>query len=236
MIVACTRDGLPEEALDFFHRMSRTGLQPNHFTFSTVLPACANSTSLWKGVEIHTKIIKSGFESDLVVANALIDMYAKCGSIENARELFEKMLQQDVVSWTTLIAGYAHNGFLDVAMKLFKEMLERNVVSSNAMITGFSQNGYGEKALELFGQMQLAGLKPEEKTFVSVLPGCADMAALDYGMEIHEKVLSSGFQSDVVVLNSLIDMYVKCGCIQKAHALFDRMHGKDSVSWNTMIT
>jgi pentatricopeptide repeat protein len=53
MIAACTRDGLPEEALALFHRMSRTGLQPNHFTFATVLPACANSASLWKGVEIH---------------------------------------------------------------------------------------------------------------------------------------------------------------------------------------
>jgi pentatricopeptide repeat protein len=58
MIAACTRDGLPEEALAFFHRMSRTCLQPNHFTFSTVLPARANSASLWKGVEIHTIIIR----------------------------------------------------------------------------------------------------------------------------------------------------------------------------------
>ena len=57
MIVACTRDGLPEEALTLFHWMSRIGLQPNHFTFSTFLPACANSASLWKGMEIHTKII-----------------------------------------------------------------------------------------------------------------------------------------------------------------------------------
>jgi len=93
MIVACTRDGIPEEALALFHWMSRTGLQPNHFTFATVFPACANAESLWKGVEIHTKIIKFGFESDLVVANALIDMYAKCGNIENACELFDKMLQ-----------------------------------------------------------------------------------------------------------------------------------------------
>jgi pentatricopeptide repeat protein len=96
MIVACTRDGLPEEALALFHQMSRTSLQPNHFTFAIVLPSCTNSASLWKGMEIHTKIIKYGFESDLVVANALIDMYAKCGSIENACELFDKMLQRDV--------------------------------------------------------------------------------------------------------------------------------------------
>jgi pentatricopeptide repeat protein len=122
MIVACTRNGIPEEALELFHRMSRIGLQPNHFTFATVLPSCTNSASLWKGMEIHTKIIKYGFESDLVVANALIDMYAKCGSIENACELFDKMLQRYVVSWTALITVYAHNGLLDVAKSDFEKL------------------------------------------------------------------------------------------------------------------
>jgi pentatricopeptide repeat protein len=73
-------------------------------------------------MEIHTKIIKSRFESDLVVANTLIDMYSKCGSIENACKLFDKMLQRDVVSWTMLIAGYAHNGLLDVAKSSFEKI------------------------------------------------------------------------------------------------------------------
>ncbi|KAH9323326.1 hypothetical protein KI387_017965 [Taxus chinensis] len=112
----------------FDHMTERdpTGVQPDQFTFASIVPACANMGALEQGMDIHQRIIDSGFLSDVVVSNALIDMYAKCGSIHKAHELFDKMIQRDAFSWTAMIAGYAQNGLLDEAFRLLNTMLERN--------------------------------------------------------------------------------------------------------------
>jgi pentatricopeptide repeat protein len=185
MIAAYVKEGLYEEALELFYQMQRTGMCPSEFTFASVLPACANLTALAQGMEIHGGIIRSGIQCDTFVANALVDMYAKCGSIEKARDVFDRMRQRDVVSWTSMIAGYA-------------------------------QHGYSEAALKLFQKMRLAGVKPNSKTFASVIPACANLANLEKGMEIDEELTGSGYQSDLVVTNALIYMYAKCGIIEKA--------------------
>eukprot|EP01018_Ginkgo_biloba_P007728 Gb_21234 [translate_table: standard] len=235
MIAAYSRHGLAKEALTLFEQMQRTGIQPNQFTFVSVLPAYSKLAALEQGMEIHEEIIKNGFQSDVFVENALVDMYAKCGSIEKARDVFDKMHQRDVVSWNTMIAGYTHNGYVDEALKVFHKMPEPNVVSWNAMIVGYVQNGLDEKALKAFRQMQLAGVKPDQKTFASVVPASANLAAIEQGMEIHEYIIRSGLQSDVFVESALIDMYAKCGSIEKARYIFDKMRQRDVVSWNTMI-
>eukprot|EP01018_Ginkgo_biloba_P036819 Gb_28171 [translate_table: standard] len=294
MIAAYAKQGHAEEAWKLFNQMQRTGIQPNHFTFASVLPACANLAAL-KG--IHEEIIRSGFQYDVFLGNSLVDTYAKCGSIENARCVFDKMLQRDVISWTAMIAGYAQSGHVDEALelfqkmpernvvswtamvagyaqiglveeaqkffqempernvvswnamiagyaqngnaeealKLFQEMPERNTVSWNAMIAGYAQNGHSEEALKFFRQMQLAGVKPNSMTFASVLPAYASVAALEQGMEIHEEIMKSGFESDVFVGNALVDMYAKCGSMENARILFDKMPQRDVVSWNAVI-
>eukprot|EP01018_Ginkgo_biloba_P001353 Gb_22629 [translate_table: standard] len=294
MIAAYARHGYGEEALALFYKMQRTGIQPDQFAFASVLPACASLAVL---KEVHKEIIRSGFESDVFVVNALVDMYAKYGRVEDARELFNKMPQRDVVSWNAMIAGYAQNGHLndalelfqkmprrdvvswtamvagysqngyvdealklfqrmpernavswnamiagyaqnghvDEALKLFEEMPKRNVVSWNAMIAGYVQNGHADEALRIFRQMQLTGVKPNEKTFASVLPACANLTALEQGKEIHEEIISSQFESDVFVGSALVDMYAKCGSIENARDVFDKMHQRDVVSWTAMI-
>eukprot|EP01018_Ginkgo_biloba_P000439 Gb_36918 [translate_table: standard] len=258
MIAAYARHGFAEEALTLLHQMQRTGIQPNQFTFVSVLPACANLAAL---MDVHEEIKKSGFQYDVFVGSALVDMYAKCGSIQKARNVFDKIPQRDVVCWTAMIAGYSQTGHLGEALELFRKMPERNVVSWNAMITGYAQNGrvdeaqklfqkmparnvvswnamiggyaqngHCEEALKLFRQMQLAGVKPDSKTFASVLPAYANLAALEQGMEIHEEINRNGFQYDGFVANALVDMYAKCGSLEKARDLFDKMPQRDAVS------
>ncbi|XP_057818471.2 pentatricopeptide repeat-containing protein At2g13600-like [Cryptomeria japonica] len=235
MIAGYTQNGFVEEALETFKQMQLEYLNPNSTTFASILPACAKMGALEQGMDIHIRIIKSGFFSDILVANALIDMYAKCGKIHKAREVLDEMPQRDSVSWNAMIAGYAQSGVLDEALKLFKEIPQRDVVSWTAMIAGYAQNEFVEKALEIFKQMLLAGVKPDSKTFASILPACTKMGALEQGMDIHQRIIESGFLSDIVVMNALIDMYAKCGSIHKACELFDKMPQRNVVSWNTMI-
>eukprot|EP01018_Ginkgo_biloba_P003261 Gb_27381 [translate_table: standard] len=266
MIAAYSKHRLAEKALTLFYQMQQTGIQPNQFTFASVLPACAHLADLEQGVEIHEGIIRSGFQCNVFVENALVDMYAKCENMEKARNVFDKMHQRNVVSWNSMIAGYTQNGRINEALNLFQKMPERDVVSWNSMIAGYAQNGHtddalelfqkmskpdvvswnamiagyaengnGKEALQLFEKMQLAGVKRNLKTFSSLLPICGNLAALEKGIKIHEDIIRSGIQSDVIVESALIDMYAKCGSIDKARAIFDKMHQRDVVSWNTMI-
>eukprot|EP01018_Ginkgo_biloba_P040409 Gb_21270 [translate_table: standard] len=235
IIAGFAQNGRSEEALDLFVQMRLAGVKPNSKTFASVLPACANLASLKQGMEIHEEIIINGFQSDVFVGNALLDMYAKCGNIKNARRVFDKMPQRDVVSWNAMIAGYAQNGHVDEAQNLFKKMPEQDVISWNALIAGYAQNGRDKEALKLFRHMQLAGVKPNSKTFAGLLPACANLAALEQGMKIYEEIVKSGFQSDNYVGSALIDMYAKCGNIENARHLFDKMHQRSVVSWTSMI-
>ncbi|XP_059070470.1 pentatricopeptide repeat-containing protein At2g13600-like [Cryptomeria japonica] len=187
IIAAYRKHGFSREALILFHQMQRTGVEADEFTFASILPACAKLRAL---------------EQDVVVASALVDMYAKCGSICKARALFDEMPQKNVVSWNVMIAGYAQNGFLEEALKLFKEMSRPDVVSWSAIVAGYAkngffenaletfkqmqlagyaQNGFVEQALQTFKQMQLAGLKPDSATLVTILPTCAKIGALEQG-------------------------------------------------------
>eukprot|EP01018_Ginkgo_biloba_P013185 Gb_32447 [translate_table: standard] len=204
MIAAYSRYGFANEALALFHQMQQTDIKPNHFTFVSVLPACANMASLEQGKEIHDKITRSGLDSNVFVGNTLIGMYAKCRSLDMARNVFDKMPQRDVVSWNSMIAPY-------------------------------TRHGHFEEALKLFAQMRRADIQPDEFTFASVLPACATLAALEQGKEIHEEIIKGGFQSDAFVEGALVDMYAKCGSLEIARDLFDKMHQPDVVSWTAMI-
>ncbi|XP_057862797.2 putative pentatricopeptide repeat-containing protein At3g23330 [Cryptomeria japonica] len=235
IIAAYRRHGYPHEALILFSQMQQTDIQPDHFTFAAILPACAKIGALEQGMGIHDTIIERGYLPDVVVANALIDMYAKCGSLDKACEVFDKLANKTAISWNTLISGYAQNGNLDDALRVFKEMPRPDVVSWSALVGGYTQSGFFEKAVEAFKQMQLAGLKPNSTTLASILSACAKMGALETGMDIHKSIIKSGFLSDIIVINALIDMYTKCGSIHKARELFDKMPQRSVVSWNSMI-
>ncbi|XP_057873083.2 putative pentatricopeptide repeat-containing protein At3g23330 [Cryptomeria japonica] len=236
IIAAYRRHGYPHETVTLFHHMQETGFQPDQFTFASVFPACANMGDLEQGMDIHKSIKDRRILSDVVVATALVDMYAKCRNIDKARELFDKMPQRDVFSWTAMIAGYAQNGgSIDKARELFDRMPQRDVFSWTAMIAGYAQNGFVEQALETFKQMQLAGVKPDSTTFASILPACAKMGDLEQGIDIHQSMKGTGMLSDIAVATALVDMYAKCGKIDKARELFDRMPQRNVVSWTAMI-
>ena len=127
------RHEFPKEMLTIFHQMQKTGVNPNHFTFASVLLACASLASLEKGMKIHQQINRGGFQSNVFVASALVDMYAKCRSTEKTREAFDNMHQQDLVLSNAVIVGYVHNDCVYEAKRLFMQMLERNKFLRNAM-------------------------------------------------------------------------------------------------------
>eukprot|EP00249_Psilotum_nudum_P016749 c25971_g4_i1 orf=1-417(-) len=131
MIAAYSQNGHGKEALDLFRQMQCKNVASDRITFISVLDACASLAALAEGKANHAGIIDKGYETDVVVGNALVNMYGKCGSLDDAGSVFSKMSQRDVVSWNTMIATYAQNGNGRKAFKLFRQMQLTGVKPNN---------------------------------------------------------------------------------------------------------
>lgn len=235
MIAGYVHQGCTEEAYALFCKMQQEGVKPDKVTLLSVLGACTNPKTLQRGKEIHALITKAGFESDVRLGNALISMYAKCGSIPCARQVFDKMPEKDIISWTAVMNLYCKCGSVLEAHQIFARMPKRDVVAWNAMISGYARLKRGEKALELFHQMERENAVPDSVTFTSALNACASIASLEKGKEIHSQVVKAGFGTYSFVQNALVDMYTKCRKLATARELFDRIVDRDVVTWNAMI-
>lgn len=115
-----------------------------------MLSQCASLSALELGKEIHWDVISCGFMSDVCAGDSLVDVYAKCGNREFARDLFDKKPQWDAVSWDTLIGDYLHTGFVGEALKVSEKMPERDVLSWNKMMAGYAHNRCFDEPPRLF--------------------------------------------------------------------------------------
>lgn len=204
LITAYARHGQHEHAIHVFHQMQCEGLLPNEFIFASVISACASKTAMMDGKHTHTQLIGSGIQSNVAVHNALVNMYSRCSCLEDARRLFDQMLDRNVVSWTGMILAYA-------------------------------QHGNGKDALLLYMQMQQEGVIPNKVTFISILDACSIQKWLIEGKWVHVYIIGSGLESEVVLATSLVKMYGKCGSLEDAHSLFERMLERNTVLWTAMI-
>ncbi|CAG7866685.1 unnamed protein product [Brassica rapa] len=237
IIRAYTHNSLYPSAIRIYKQMLANSLElPDRFTFPFAFKSCASLGSCYLGKQVHGHLFKFGPKAHVVTENALIDMYTKFDGLDDAHKVFDEMSERDVISWNSLISGHARLGRMKEAKALFESMPEKTIVSWTAMISGYTGAGcYGE-AMELFREMQLAGIDPDEISLISVLPSCAHLGSLELGKWIHIYAERKGFLKQTGVCNALIEMYSKCGMIGQAVQLFDRMKGKDVISWSTMIS
>ncbi|XP_050234113.1 putative pentatricopeptide repeat-containing protein At3g15930 [Mercurialis annua] len=224
-----------DESKKLFLEMETKRVLPSSITLVSVLSACSKLKDLECGRRIHKYVCDGVVESNLIVENALIDMYAACGEIGVALGIFENMKSRDVISWTGIVAGYANVGQLDIARKYFDEMPERDYVSWTAMLNGYLRVNCFKEALILFREMQTLNVKPDEFTMVSVLTACAQLGALELGEWVRTYIDKNKVKNDAYVGNALIDMYFKCGHVEKAKSIFNGMPQRDKFTWTAMI-
>ncbi|XP_023646065.1 pentatricopeptide repeat-containing protein At1g03540 isoform X2 [Capsella rubella] len=128
VLSAFSKNDLYEEALGLFYAMHREkGLVPDGSTFGTVLTACGNLRRLKQGKEIHGKLITTGIGCNVVVESSLLDMYGKCGSVREARQVFNRISKKNTVSWSALLGAYCQNGEHEKAIEMFMEMEEKDL-------------------------------------------------------------------------------------------------------------
>lgn len=206
MIRGYVKNMILEEALLLYEEMLERGVEPDNFTYPPLLKACSLLGALQEGKQIHGHAFKVGLEDDTFVRNSLISMYAKCRQTDHARAVFEKMGEKSIASWSAIIGAHA-------SVEMWHE------------------------CLVLFSDMSNEGCwRAEESTLVSVLSACTHLGALDLGRRIHGILLRNISQLNVIVQTSLIDMYAKCGCLEKALCLFQNMAEKNQFSYTVIIS
>ncbi|PWA71288.1 tetratricopeptide repeat (TPR)-like superfamily protein [Artemisia annua] len=145
------------EALGIYNGMNAVGIKPDAITFTSILAACSQLGALERGKEIHKCIIEGKFESNEIVMGALLDMYTKCGAVDEAQQVFSRLPERDLISWTTMITAYGSHGRAFEALKLFQEMQNFNIKPDRvvflAVISACSHAGLVNEGCHYFNQM-----------------------------------------------------------------------------------
>lgn len=223
------------ECVLLYLRMLEDSALPNKFTFPSVVRGCSVGNEVETGKQIHAHVLKFGFGADGFCLNNLIHMYVNFQALEEARRIVDKTLRKDAVSWTTLITGYSRWGLVDEAYEIFESMPERNSVSWNAMIAAYVQCNRFHEAFALFEKMRAEKVELDKFVAASMLSACTGLGALEQGKWIHEYIERRGIVLDPKLATTVIDMYCKCGCLEKAYEVFNQLPTKGVSSWNCMI-
>ncbi|XP_010271776.1 PREDICTED: pentatricopeptide repeat-containing protein At4g21065-like [Nelumbo nucifera] len=226
---------------DVYDHMLRIGFQGNPFVIKSLLDMLIKCGKL----DLARRLFNEMEFKDVVMWNMMISGYASKGDFKQALKCFEEMklagVKPDRVTWNSIIAGYAQNGQFEEASNCFSEMqaledFKPNVVSWTALIAGNEQNGCSSQALHVFRQMVVEGVKPNSITIASVVSACTNLLLLRHGKEIHGYCIKrEELDSDVLVGNSLVDLYTKCQALEVASRIFKRIKQKDLISWNVML-
>ncbi|KAJ0971678.1 hypothetical protein J5N97_019637 [Dioscorea zingiberensis] len=224
------------EVVCYFKHLQELGASPDEFAVSSALSVSANLHALDDGRQIHAFVVKKNVAMDVAARNSLINMYVKCGSVDDAEMVFDEMPERDVYTWTVMVNGYALNGRLSQAMDCFDRMPWRNTVSWNSVISACQREGCDEMAMEMFNKMRRQGEVPNNLTFVAVLKACSCLQILEKGEGIHGCMVKSWWTKDVLAGCTLMDMYAKCGVhvsdVQKA---LEDIKEQSIVSWSILL-
>ncbi|KAL5806350.1 hypothetical protein ACOSQ4_029083 [Xanthoceras sorbifolium] len=225
----------PYQSLHLYTQLQTQGLLPDNLTFPFLVKACTKLGSVYMGIQVHGQIIKHGLVNDVYVQNSLVHMYATCGDVKAASNIFRRMHPLDVVSWTSMIAGYSKCRDVESARELFDRMPEKNLVTWSIMISGYAKNSRFDKAVELFQVLQSKGVRANGTVMVSVISSCAHLGALELGEIAHEYVVQNSLDVNLKLGTALVDMYARCGCIEKAIRVFEELLERDTLSWTALI-
>ncbi|XP_020591854.1 putative pentatricopeptide repeat-containing protein At3g49142 [Phalaenopsis equestris] len=174
MIAIYVKNSMAAEAMELFRDMEKQGMEPDEATLASLLPACRDLMDLTLGKQLHEFINKKNMCPNLTLENALMDMYATCGCLKEAREVFSTMRTRDVASWTTIISAYGMHGHGREAISLFEQMqesgLEPDHIAYVSVLSACSYSGLLEAGKHYFNSMtKLYNLVPKIEHYVCMV-------------------------------------------------------------------
>ncbi|XP_020587128.1 putative pentatricopeptide repeat-containing protein At2g01510 [Phalaenopsis equestris] len=202
IITGYIHNGLDEEALRFFSSMRKAGISPDRATFSSILSATATLALLVLGKQIHSSAIQLGISSNVFVGSALLDMYAKCGCLDDTHQALNEMPVQNIVTWNAMITAYGQNGSAEEAMKVFDEMLRQGIkpdsVTYLSILSACSHNGFVEQGLQYFRAME----EPRKDHYACAVDLLGRVGRFD---ELESLLNQMPFDADEIIWNSVLN-------------------------------
>lgn len=198
VISGYAQNGMADEAISLFHCMKENGVNPNKITLTAVLSACASIGALDLGKEIDENATQRGFQHDIFVATALIDMYAKCGSLESAQRVFNEMPRKNEASWNAMISALASHGKAKEALSLFERISDEG-----------------------------GGARPNDITFVGLLSACVHAGLVDEGYKLFDMMSTLfGLVPKIEHYSCMVDLLARAGHLYEAWDLIEKMPEK----------
>ncbi|CAL2255368.1 unnamed protein product [Prunus armeniaca] len=226
--------------LDYCNKILYNTQNPNVFSWNVVIRGYSESENPREAVVLYKKMLRNGgSRPDNYTYPLLLKVCANLTLNFMGREVLGHVMRLglylDMFVHNAVIHMFVSCRELEAARKVFDEGCVRDLVSWNSLINGYVRSGLACEALRIYQEMELEGFKPDEVTMIGVVSSCAQLENLRLGRKFHRLIEENGLSLTVPLANSLMDMYMKCGNIEAAQALFDNMTKKTIVSWTTMI-
>lgn len=223
LIAGYAQHGLCQHALTLFHRMQEQDVAPNNLTYLAALRACASIRAVQEGRRIHSQVLADGLGTDVFVGSALMSMYAECGNLEGACEVFESMQSKNVVTWTTIISCHTQYGFGWEAIELYRRMLLDGVVADivtlGCVLTACGSIGALQMGRQVHGDIARRGLDLNVVVCSTLINMYIDCASLAEARMVFDKLSTS----NIVPWTAMISGYTRHGYGQEALELYWKM-------------
>ncbi|XP_074343743.1 putative pentatricopeptide repeat-containing protein At5g40405 [Apium graveolens] len=227
----------PCKSFYFYNRIvgSSHDLRPDNYTFTFLIRTCAQLFVEKTSMAVYGCVLKYGFGVDSHVRSSLVSMFAELGLLDLSKKIFLEMFEPDFVTQTAMVSASAKLGDLVFARELFDGMPIRDLATWNAMMAGYVQCGKAREALDLFRLMQFEGVKVNEAGMVSILSACTQLGALNRGRWAHYYIEKCRLIVGVALGSALVDMYAKCGDVDKAMEVFWSLKEKNVYTWTSAM-
>ncbi|XP_068643763.1 pentatricopeptide repeat-containing protein At2g33680-like [Aristolochia californica] len=212
-----------EGALRLFSTMHGARVKPSEFTLVGVLNACSNMMALSEGKQIHDYLLKLGYVSQIFIRSALVDMYAKCESVNDARKEFDQLQEPDIVLWSSMIGGYVQNGQNEEALTLYGRMEVEHLLPNELTMASVLRACSNLAALEQGKQVHARTIKYGLGLEIPIGSALANMYAKCGSLQDGNLVFRRMPQRDVVSWNSMISGLSQNGHGKEALELFENM-------------
>ncbi|KAF8732969.1 hypothetical protein HU200_015321 [Digitaria exilis] len=223
MLSGCVQNGFAADGLSLFNDMRQESVQPSEHTMASVLAACAALNSLHQGRWIHGSVIKHGLIYNSFISAALLDMYAKCGEVEDARRMFDGLSYVDIVLWTTMIVGYTQNGNPLDALQLFLDKKFATIVPNSITMATVLSASAQIRDLSLGRSIHGISVKLGVADYDVVVNALVVMYAKCQAVSEANSIFVRILNKDVVTWNSMIAGYAENNMSNDALMLFKQM-------------
>ncbi|XP_059625053.1 pentatricopeptide repeat-containing protein At3g22690 [Cornus florida] len=241
LITACAEIATPESLKYAKKAFDNGGTSPDTlYRFNSLIRGHSFAGLGDEAILLYIRMVASGVMPDKFTFPFVLRACAEVAAFHEGVQLHGSVvkmgLQGDVFIQNSLIHFYSECAKIGIARKVFDEMLKRNVVSWTSLICGYARRDQPKEAVSLFFEMVSGGIRPNSVTMVCVISACAKLRDLDFGERVCAYIGESGIEIKTVLVNALVDMYMKCGAIDNAKRLFDECVDRNLVMYNTILS